>query len=67
MFYLSISPWILGFLVFLFGPMVASIYLSFTDWDSFTAPKFVGLANYIRLSPRTRSSGRPSATRFITP
>lgn len=49
MFYLFISPWILGFLVFLFGPMVASIYLSFTDWDSFTAPKFVGLANYIRL------------------
>jgi multiple sugar transport system permease protein len=49
LFYLFISPWIIGFLVFLFGPMVASIYFSLTDWDSFTAPAFVGLANYIKL------------------
>jgi multiple sugar transport system permease protein len=48
-FYLFASPWIIGFLVFLFGPMVASIYLSLTDWDSFTTPKFVGLDNYREL------------------
>lgn len=48
-FYLFVSPWIIGFVVFLLGPMVASVYLSFTDWDSFTAPKWVGLANYIKL------------------
>ena len=49
LFYLFISPWIIGFVVFLFGPMIASIYFSLTDWDSFTAPAFVGVANYIRL------------------
>lgn len=49
LFYLFISPWIIGFVVFLLGPMVASVYLSLTDWDSFTAPKFIGLDNYRRL------------------
>ncbi|MDN0199228.1 sugar ABC transporter permease [Streptomyces sp. S.PNR 29] len=48
-FYLFASPWIVGFLVFLLGPMVASIYLSLTDWDSFTPPKWVGLQNYVKL------------------
>jgi multiple sugar transport system permease protein len=48
-FYLFVSPWIVGFLVFLLGPMVASIYLSFTDWDSFTTPNWVGLDNYRQL------------------
>lgn len=48
-FWLFISPWIIGFVVFLLGPMLASIYLSFTDWDSFTDPNWVGVANYVRL------------------
>ncbi|MFC0672679.1 carbohydrate ABC transporter permease [Brachybacterium hainanense] len=49
LFYLFISPWVIGFLVFLLGPMLFSIYLSFTEWDSFTAPQWVGLQNYITL------------------
>lgn len=48
-FYLFASPWIIGFLVFLLGPMVSSFYLSLTDWDSFTPAKWVGLDNYRRL------------------
>ena len=48
-FWLFISPWIVGFVVFLLGPMLASVYLSFTDWDSFTDPNWVGIANYVRL------------------
>ncbi|WP_457964375.1 sugar ABC transporter permease [Arthrobacter sp. D1-29] len=48
-FWLFISPWIVGFMVFLLGPMLASVYLSFTDWDSFTDPNWVGFANYARL------------------
>ncbi len=48
-FYLFASPWIIGFVVFLLGPMIASIYISLTDWDSFTAPEWVGLENYKRL------------------
>jgi len=45
-FYLFVSPWIVGFLVFQFGPMLSSLYFSMTDWDSFTPPKWVGLDNY---------------------
>ncbi len=46
---LMASPWIIGFLVFIAGPMIISLYLSLTRWDLFTAPKFVGLENYITL------------------
>lgn len=46
MFWVFISPWLLGFVAFLLGPMVASIYISLTEWDSFTPPEWVGLANY---------------------
>ena len=48
-FYLFASPWIIGFVVFLLGPMLASVYISLTDWDSFTPPRWVGLQNYTRL------------------
>lgn len=44
--WLLISPWLIGFLVFTLGPMIASAYLSFTDWDIITPPKWVGLRNY---------------------
>lgn len=53
-FYAFISPWIVGFVVFLLGPMLVSIYLSLTDWDSFTPPTFVGLDNYVRLLTEDR-------------
>ncbi|MCJ7842254.1 sugar ABC transporter permease [Lederbergia sp. NSJ-179] len=48
-FYLFISPWIIGFLCFILGPIVASFFLSFTDWDLFTPAKWVGLDNYKNL------------------
>lgn len=48
-FYLFISPWVIGFLAFMLGPMVLSIYLSFTEWDTFTPPTWVGLQNYTTL------------------
>ncbi len=42
-------PWILGFLFFIAGPMIASIYLSFTSWDLLTPIEWVGLRNYQKL------------------
>ncbi|QCB94449.1 carbohydrate ABC transporter permease [Cellulomonas shaoxiangyii] len=45
-FWLFISPWLIGFVGFLLGPMVASVYISLTEWDSFTPAEFVGLENY---------------------
>ncbi|MDT0302975.1 carbohydrate ABC transporter permease [Streptomonospora wellingtoniae] len=47
--YAFLSPWILGFLGLTLGPMAASLYLSFTDYNLFTAPSWVGLDNYRRL------------------
>lgn len=48
-FYAFISPWLIGFVVFTAIPMVTSLWLSFTNWDSFQPAKFVGLANYVTL------------------
>ena len=47
--YLFISPTVIGLLVFLLGPIIASAALSFTDYDILTAPAWVGLDNYIGL------------------
>jgi multiple sugar transport system permease protein len=50
--YFFISPWIIGFIIFTLGPMVVSLYLSFTDYSlgsSITWPTFTGLENYINL------------------
>ncbi|HST05338.1 MAG TPA: sugar ABC transporter permease [Chloroflexia bacterium] len=46
LFYLCISPWLIGFLIWTAGPMFYSLYLSFTSWDLFTTPQWVGLGNY---------------------
>jgi multiple sugar transport system permease protein len=47
--YLFLSPWVLGALLLTIGPMLASLYLSFTDYDLFTTPQWVGLENYRNL------------------
>ncbi len=44
--YLFISPWIIGFLIFTLGPMLASFYYSFTLYNVQTSPRFTGLYNY---------------------
>ncbi|MBU8682757.1 sugar ABC transporter permease [Bacillus haynesii] len=44
--YAFISPFIIGFLCFTVIPMGASLFLSFTSYDLFTPPKWVGLDNY---------------------
>ena len=44
--YLLISPWIVGFIVFTLGPMVASLVFSFTNYSIIRPAKFVGLQNY---------------------
>lgn len=48
-FYAFIAPWLLGFLIFTLGPILASFYMSFTDWDMFSKANFVGFDNYVRL------------------
>ena len=42
-------PWMIGFLGLTLIPMAYSLYLSFTKYNIFQPPKWIGLANYIRL------------------
>lgn len=43
--WLFASPWIIGFILWTLGPMVASLFIAFTEWDLISAPQWVGLAN----------------------
>jgi len=44
-----ISPWLLGFLIWTAYPIAASLYYSFTEYNIFQPPKWVGLQNYARI------------------
>lgn len=47
--YAFISPFIIGFLAFTLIPIIASLYLSFTNYNLFAAPQWIGLDNYIKM------------------
>lgn len=47
--YYFILPFFLSFFIFGLGPILYSLFLSFTDWSGFDTPSFVGLVNYKRL------------------
>ena len=55
-------PNLLGFLVFTSLPVLASLALSFFQWDLFSAPQFVGMQNYSRLLGF--QAGRPNDPDF---
>ena len=44
--YLFALPWLIGLVVFLIGPIVASVLLSFTNWNLISPARWVGLENY---------------------
>lgn len=48
--WLMLAPNIIGFLLFMLIPMVATFVLSFTKYDMLSTPKFVGLQNYIDMA-----------------
>lgn len=44
-----LGPWLIGVIVLVIGPMVASLYLAFTDYNLLQDPQWVGLANFERM------------------
>src|SRR4029079_11726277 len=62
--YLFLLPWLVGLVVITIGPMIASLYLSFTDYSLIEAPKWVGLANFTHMlhDPRLHQSLRVTFT-----
>jgi multiple sugar transport system permease protein len=47
--YLFISPWLFAFFAFTLIPIIASLYLAFTDYDILSSPTWVGLDNFERM------------------
>ncbi len=43
------SPWIIGFLVFTLYPILSSLFYSFTNYNTFNSPKWIGLNNFIAI------------------
>jgi multiple sugar transport system permease protein len=46
--YAFVFPWIVGFLAFVAGPILASLYLSLTRYNIANPPRFIGLDNYVQ-------------------
>lgn len=49
LFYLFISPWLLGFFIFTAGPMIYSLFMSLTDFSGIGSAKFIGMQNYVKM------------------
>ncbi|MFP4230551.1 MAG: carbohydrate ABC transporter permease [Spirochaetaceae bacterium] len=47
--YLFLAVPVIIYLIWVIGPMIYSFYLSLTNWDGFSDPRFTGLANFRRL------------------
>ncbi|MGN7454125.1 carbohydrate ABC transporter permease [Paenibacillus pasadenensis] len=47
--YAFISPFVIGFLAFTLIPMFISLYLSFTSYNLFSAPRWIGLDNFVKM------------------
>ena len=44
--YLFLLPWFIGLFALTLGPMLGSLYLSFTRYDLLSAPQWIGLQNF---------------------
>ena len=47
--FIFLLPWIIGFVVFTAGPMLWSLYLSFTEYNVIRPPELIGFENYEKL------------------
>jgi ABC-type sugar transport system permease subunit len=52
--YFLLSPAIILFIVFIAGPLIGAIVLSFYQWDLLTPAKYTGLENYRELAHDTK-------------
>jgi multiple sugar transport system permease protein len=51
-----VAPFLIGFVIFTAGPLIYSLYLSFTSYDVLSPPVWVGLRNYQRMLTDARFS-----------
>ncbi|HZA00867.1 MAG TPA: sugar ABC transporter permease [Hyphomicrobiaceae bacterium] len=48
--YVFLLPWFVGFFGLTLGPALASLFLSFTEYDLLRDPRWVALDNYVRIA-----------------
>ncbi|NCT91204.1 sugar ABC transporter permease [Cellulomonas sp. APG4] len=48
------APWFIGLFLITAGPLIASLYLSFTDYSLLQPPNWIGFENYERMLGDTR-------------
>jgi multiple sugar transport system permease protein len=44
--WLMVSPWLIGFIAFTAGPMLASLVLAGMEWDLISSPQWIGLQHF---------------------
>lgn len=61
--YAFLVPWLLGFVALTAGPMLASLYLAFTNYNLFNSPEWIGFGNFEALfnDPRFLKSAQVTA------
>ena len=47
--WLFVTPTILGLIFFRLGPIIAAFFASFTSWNVFSPPQWIGATNYVEL------------------
>jgi len=65
--YVFLLPWLIGLIGLTLGPMVASLYISFSKYNLIQPPRFIGFDNYLRMlsDPRLLNSLRVTFTYVI--
>ncbi len=56
--YALVSPWLIGFVIFVVGPALLSLYYSFTDYKLGRSIEWIGLENYKTLLGGLGAQGR---------
>ena len=64
--YLFISPWLLGAVIFLLGPILVSLLLAFSSWDIISPARWVGVDNFREMASDDRFSAGLRVTALYT-
>jgi ABC-type sugar transport system permease subunit len=59
------SPWLIGFFVFTLAPILASLFLAFTQYDILTLPNWIGFENFDKCYSMNGGSGAQCEPPFI--
>jgi multiple sugar transport system permease protein len=54
-FWVCVAPWVIGFVLFQLGPILAAFGLSFTRWNILTPPELIGTRNYTFMFTRDQN------------